>query len=132
MCGSVVYRCVEICCCYGGASVWCKELAGGIILLLSAYIHLNGDYSKIFLTPCDYSLWGVLKDKVFAPSPCNLAELQAAIETESETIRATLDFASCVCHILCNHSLACIAETVRNSNIVTFCSHYKLVNYIFL
>ncbi len=62
-----------------------KYLLPEYILLSSAYLRLNGDYSEIFLTPCDYSLWGVLLDKVFAHSPCNLAELRAAIEMEFKT-----------------------------------------------
>ncbi len=58
----------------------------------------------------NYSLLGVLKDKVFAHSPHNLAELNAAIEMEFETLYVTPDFACCVCHILRNHCLACVAE----------------------
>ncbi len=43
-------------------------------------------------------------------SPCNLAELCAAIEMEFETLHATPDFARRVYFILRNRCLACIAE----------------------
>ncbi len=87
----VVYRCVEIHCCYSNASMLCKVLVGG----------------KHFIVVCippfewglQWDLCGVLKDKVFAHSPRNLAELRAAVETECH-----------ICRILCNRCLAYIAE----------------------
>ncbi len=102
MCHGIVYRCVEICCCYGSASVSCKVLAGGMYFVV------------VCLPPFEWELqrdsWGMLKDKVFTHSLHNLAELRAAIEIEFETLHATLDFTHRVCRILYNHCLACIAE----------------------
>ncbi len=46
-CDSVVYRCVEIRRCYGSACR-VKYLREECILLLSAYLRLNRDYSEIF------------------------------------------------------------------------------------
>ncbi len=113
MCGSVVYKCIVIRCCYGSASVSCKVLARGIYFIVVCVLPFKY-YSEFFCgirhQLCDYSLWGVFKDKVFTHSPRNLAGLHAAIETEFETLHATPDFARRVCHILRNRCLACIAE----------------------
>ena len=39
------------------------------------------------LTPCDFFLWGYLKDKVFVTPPRNLQDLQQRIEHEVEVLR---------------------------------------------
>ena len=39
------------------------------------------------LTPCDYFLWGHLKNKVFATPPHDLEELQGRIREEVDALR---------------------------------------------
>ena len=39
------------------------------------------------MTPCDFFLWGYLKNKVFQSPPRDLAELRARIEHEVEVLR---------------------------------------------
>ncbi len=110
MCGSVVYRCTEIRCSRGNASVLCKVLIRGMYFIFASVSSFEWGLQREFcgisrfpnLTPCDYSFRGVLKDNVFAHFPINLAKLHAAIETEFETLRATPDFTHRVCYILCN------------------------------
>ncbi len=110
MYGSVVYRCVEIHCCYGSASLSCKLLAGVTYFIVVCVSPFGWDYSKIFLTPWDYSLWRVLEDEVFSHPPCKLVESHAVIGTDFETLHATPDFTSHVCYIFRKRCLACIAE----------------------
>ena len=38
------------------------------------------------LTPCDYSLWGHLKNKVFVTPPCDLDELWICIVNEVDIL----------------------------------------------
>lgn len=38
------------------------------------------------LTPCDYFLWGYIKDRVYRDTPRTLAELKAKIETITQSI----------------------------------------------
>ncbi len=101
MCSSVVYRCVDIRCCYSSASVSCKVLVGGTYFIV------------VCVAPFE---WGLQRDfcgirhAVSEQTSYKLAELHAGIEIELETLRATPNFAHRVCHILCNRCLACIVE----------------------
>ncbi len=113
MCGTVVYRCVEICCCFG------VEVRHFLDDHFDDWIGCRGRTEWPPQSPdstsCDCSLWGVLKDKVFAHLPRNVAALRAAIETEFETLHATPDFTRRVCHIIRNCCPAYIAEVVMGS-----------------
>lgn len=49
------------------------------------------------LTPCDFFLWGLLKDRVFATGPRTLPDLRTAIEEEFETLRRQLEMLRRTC-----------------------------------
>ena len=55
-------------------------------------------------TPCDFFLWGYVKDQVYVPSlPASIPELKERIRTETETITADMrnefDYSVDVCRI---------------------------------
>ena len=39
------------------------------------------------MTPCDFFLWGYLKDKLYTSPPRNLQDLRARIQHEVEVLR---------------------------------------------
>lgn len=49
------------------------------------------------LTPCDFFMWVLLKDRVFARAPSSLPELRTAIEDEFENIRGHLNMLRLTC-----------------------------------
>jgi len=42
------------------------------------------------LTPCDYFLWGYVKDEVFVPQPVSIPDLRNSITAAVETITPDL------------------------------------------
>jgi hypothetical protein len=41
-------------------------------------------------TPCDFFLWGYVKDQVYAPLPASIPEMKVGIRTATETITADM------------------------------------------
>jgi len=65
----------------------------GVLFLCSPCIQRVSKWLELFpdLTPCDYFLWGYVKDKVFVPpKPVSLPDLKNRITATVETIRPDL------------------------------------------
>lgn len=60
------------------------------------------------LTPCDFALWGVLKDKVFATPIRNIQHLKERIEEEFEALRANAEFCRKTCFTVYKRCQNCI------------------------
>lgn len=62
------------------------------------------------LTPCDFALWGVLKDKVFATQIRDIQHLKERIEEEFEALRAEQEFCRKTCFTVLKRCHKCIDE----------------------
>ena len=60
------------------------------------------------LTPLDFFLWGVLKDKVFKRKPKTIIELKTVICEEIKTINDDKELLTCVCNSIKDRLEACI------------------------
>lgn len=58
------------------------------------------------LTPCDFFLWGVLKEKVYAMEPKTIEDLKKAITTALHAL--TVELCEKVCHSVANRCEKCI------------------------
>ena len=59
------------------------------------------------LSPCDFFLWGILKDRVYRRNPRSIEELKNAITTEILAIDASL--CQMVCHSVTDCLCRCLA-----------------------
>ena len=50
------------------------------------------------LTPCDFSLWGVIKDHVYAQKPRNVDHLKLLIEHEFTSLNDNIELCQAICH----------------------------------
>ncbi|CAI9738112.1 XP_014784835.1PREDICTED: uncharacterized protein LOC106879674 [Octopus vulgaris] len=62
------------------------------------------------LTPMDFSIWGMMKDRVFKSKPTTLDELQAAIVTEFELINANKVLCRTICNSVLTRMEKCVAQ----------------------
>lgn len=62
------------------------------------------------LTPCDFSLWGILKDMVFSTSPTNLDELRTSIENAFHAMNEDKLLLSRICGSVVARCLKCIEQ----------------------
>jgi transposase len=62
------------------------------------------------LTPCDFALWGVLKNKVFATPLRDIDHLKTRIEEEFDALRAHPDFFQKTCSNVIKRCHICIEE----------------------
>ena len=85
-------------------------------------------------TPCDFFLWGYVKDQVYVPPlPASIPELKVRIRTANETITADIrneiDYRVDVCRItmgahiestckVCNKNLECCSITFKKIHIL--------------
>jgi len=62
------------------------------------------------LTPCDFALWGILKDRVFARRPRSIEILKAVITEELYVISDDKALLEHICQTVRKRCLACIDE----------------------
>ena len=60
------------------------------------------------LTPCDFSLWGILKDRVYAQNPCNTDHLKSLIEQEFISINDDIELCQKICRSVADRCQMCI------------------------
>ncbi|CAF3181292.1 unnamed protein product [Rotaria sp. Silwood2] len=60
------------------------------------------------LTPCDFSLWGILKDRVYAQNPCNTNHLKSLIEQEFISINDDIELCQKICRSVADRCQMCI------------------------
>ncbi|CAM4820866.1 unnamed protein product [Rotaria magnacalcarata] len=60
------------------------------------------------LTLCDFSLWGILKDRVYAQNPCNTNHLKSLIEQEFISINADIELCQKICRSVADRCQMCI------------------------
>ena len=70
-------------------------------------INSSSSYSHA-VTPCDFSVWGIIKDYVYARQPRDLAHLRELIIESSE--RFTPDFCAQICRSVPTRLEQCIAQ----------------------
>ena len=62
------------------------------------------------LTPCDFSMWGILKQNVFAQRPNNLQDLKQIIEREFDSLSENKDLCSAICNSVLKRCYVCIEQ----------------------
>ena len=60
------------------------------------------------LTPCDFSLWGIIKDGVYAQRPRNVDQLKNLIISEFRTLNNDPDLCSAICNSVMDRCKMCI------------------------
>jgi len=60
------------------------------------------------LTPCDFSLWGVIKDHVYAQKPRNVDHLKLLIEHEFTSLNDNIELCQAICHSVAKRCRMCI------------------------
>lgn len=65
------------------------------------------------LTPCDFSLWGVLKNKVFTTPLRDIEHLKTRIEEEFDALRVNPEFFEKTCSTVTKRCYICIEEAGR-------------------
>ncbi len=60
------------------------------------------------LTPCDFSLWGVIKDRVFRTKLQTINELKDRIAAEFEILATDAEYLKNACAAVKSRCLACI------------------------
>ena len=60
------------------------------------------------LTPCDFSMWGIVKDKVFATKPLNLQHLTDLIEETFENIFSNVELCDKICKSVFKRCVKCV------------------------
>lgn len=62
------------------------------------------------LTPCDFSLWGIIKDRVYARKPRDLNHLKMLIKEEFTSLNDKIELCQKICHSVANRSQMCISS----------------------
>ncbi len=62
------------------------------------------------LTPCDFSLWGIIKDRVYAQKPRDLNHLKMLIKEEFRSLNDKIELCQKICHSVANRSQMCISS----------------------
>ena len=60
------------------------------------------------LMPCDFSLWWIIKDRVYAPCPRTIDQLKNLIVSEIRALNNATDLCSAICHSVMDHCKICI------------------------
>jgi hypothetical protein len=81
------------------------------------------------LTPCDYSMWGIIKDVVYAQKQRDVEHMEALIDTEFVELHMNKDLCSAVCHSVLKeafHVFSMMMDTLNSS-----CSnlHSSLISF---
>lgn len=62
------------------------------------------------LTPCDFALWGIVKEAVFSRNPDSLQTLRQYIREEIQKIDMNKQLCQNICHVIKDRCLKCIGE----------------------
>jgi len=60
------------------------------------------------LTPCDFSLWGIIKDRVYAQQPRNVNHLKLLIEQEFTSLNNNIELCKAICRSVADRCQMCI------------------------
>ena len=60
------------------------------------------------LTPCNFSLWRIIKDRVYAQNPRNINHLKALIEGEFISLNDNIESCQAICRSVANRCQVCI------------------------
>ena len=60
------------------------------------------------LTPCDFSMWGIIKQRVYSVNPQTLAALREQIVVEFDSLNANKELCRSICHSVIQRFYACI------------------------
>lgn len=61
------------------------------------------------LTPCDFSLWGIIKDRVYAQNPRDVNHLKALIEEEFQSLTDNINSCQAICRSVAKRCQMCIS-----------------------
>lgn len=65
------------------------------------------------LTPCDFSLWGIIKDRVYAAKPRDVDHLKLLIKQEFTSLNDDMELCQSICHSVVNRCQMCISTEGR-------------------
>lgn len=60
------------------------------------------------ITPCDFSLWGIIKDHVYAQQPSDIDHLKSLIKKEFALINDNIELCRAICRSVANRCQMCI------------------------
>ena len=60
------------------------------------------------LTPCDFSLWGIIKDRVYAQCPRNINQLKNLVVSEFRVLNNDPGLCSAICNSVVGRCEMCI------------------------
>ncbi len=60
------------------------------------------------LTPCDFSLWGIIKDRVYAQNPRNINHLKSLIQEEFISLNDNIELCQAICRSVADSCQMCI------------------------
>ncbi len=60
------------------------------------------------ITPCDFSLWGIIKDHVYAQQPSDIDHLKSLIKKEFALINDNTELCRAICRSVANRCQMCI------------------------
>ena len=63
-----------------------------------------------YLTPCDFSLWGIIKDRVYAQKPRAFNHLKILIKEEFTSLNDNIELRQTICRSVANRSQMCISS----------------------
>lgn len=61
------------------------------------------------LTPCDFSLWGIIKDHVYAGKPRDVEHLKLLIEQEFTSFNGDIELCKSICRSVANRCQMCVS-----------------------
>ena len=92
---------------------WCKSYFFCIV----GHIHLPSLFTggcvewpprSPDLTPCDFSLWGIIKNCVYVQKLCDINHLKSLIEEELTSLNNNLESCRAICRSVANRCQICI------------------------
>ncbi|CAF3776126.1 unnamed protein product [Rotaria sp. Silwood1] len=60
------------------------------------------------LTPCDFSLWGIIKDRVYTQNPSNINQLKSLIKQEFTSVNDNIELCQTICRSVADRCQMCI------------------------
>jgi transposase len=60
------------------------------------------------LTPCDFSLWGIIKDRVYAQTPRDVNRLKTLIEEQFKLLNDNIELCQSICRSVADRCQMCI------------------------
>jgi hypothetical protein len=60
------------------------------------------------LTPCDFSLWGIIKDRVHTQNPRNITQLKSLIKQEFTSFNDNIELCQTICRFAAGRCQMCV------------------------